>query len=98
MGILNRLSAAWKSKTPTEKIEIVLDILTMIGGGIIGDSKGREWSQGHGRLGQMCIRVTSAGLGMAAGDIASKQLKENWAKPIGKAIENHNAKAAKKEE
>ena len=92
MGFLNKMIANWKAKTTTEKISFVLEAIAKIGGGMIGAAKGREWSEGRGRLSSACIRITATGLGAAAGDIASQYLTKEWAKPIGKALDDCKAK------
>ena len=94
--MLKNLYLKWKVKTTTEKIACVLDILTMVGGGLIGADAGKKASQGHTVLGQICIRATTAGLGMAAGDIACKALREAYAETIGKLVDK--AKEKMKEE
>ena len=96
MGIISKMKAGWQAKTTAEKINMVLDLICSIGTGAISIAAGKNLSEGHNPISRACIRISCAGLGMAAGDIASKTLQENYGKPAAMIIDK--IKENKKEE
>lgn len=94
MGILNKMRMAWKSKTTVEKINLILDVISGVGCGIGGAIVGDKICEGRNRLEKVCIKTAVAGLGLAAYDISSKALKENYGEPVGKIIDRAKARAA----
>lgn len=87
MEILKNLGLKWKAASTTKKISTIFDVITMIGGGLIGTVSGKKLSEGQNILGAICIRVTTAGVGIAAGELASQKLTEAYAEPLGKLID-----------
>lgn len=87
MGILKNLAGSWKSKSTTDKISMVLEFITMIGGGLIGSMNGKIYSQNMKPLAGFCVRLTMTGMGMATGEVAGQQLRKNYAEPLGKLID-----------
>ena len=95
MGIINKLKEAWKEKTVEEKVGFFFDIVATIGGGLIGTDLGKKFSEGHHPIAGFFIKITTAGLGMAAGDLSAKKLRESYAEPIGRIADTLKAKAEK---
>ena len=94
MGILNKIRTAWKSKTTVEKINLILDVISGVGCGIGSAIVGDKICEGRNRLEKVCVKTAVAGLGLAAYDISSKALQENYGEPIGKLVEHAKARAA----
>ena len=92
MRILNNLKTNWKSKSTAQKIDFVIDIITMIGGGLMGRGIGNLCGQNQKPVAKFCIKLTASGLGIAMGETAGKKLSENYAEPIGKIIDTVKAK------
>lgn len=98
MEFLKNLGLRWKAASTTKKIGVVFDVITMIGGGLIGTATGKKLSEGQNILGAICVRVTTAGLGMAVGELAGKQLTEAYAEPLGKLVDKVSGKKHEEEE
>lgn len=92
MGFFKRIYANWKAKPTKDKIDTVIDIITMLGSGIGGASVGKKLGEGHNIASRVCISVTCSGLSMAAGDIAAKQLKSSYGEPLAEVIDRVKAK------
>ena len=97
MDFLKNLRLKWKAASTTKKISTVFDVITMIGGGLIGTATGKKLSEGQNILGAVCIRVTTAGIGMAAGELAGKELTEAYAEPLGKLVDSISGKKHEEE-
>ena len=82
MTIFQSIRATLKAMTLEEKLNMVVDILCGIGSATIGADIGKRLSVGHKPLTRVCIRTTCSALGMAAGNVACKQLKSTYVKPI----------------
>lgn len=76
MGFLKVLLDEWRAKTPAEKIKSILRIAANTGAGIIGSDIATRAAADKGPLSKVCAAVAGAGLGIAAGDVASKALDE----------------------
>lgn len=76
MGILKTLWNKWCMKTPAEKIKCVLNVAANAGAGVIGADIANRASEGKGVLTKVCATVAGCGLGIAAGDVASKALED----------------------
>jgi len=76
MGFLKAMLNEWRVKTPAEKIKAILRLAANTGAGIIGADIATRASAGKGPLSKVCATVAGAGLGIAAGDVASKALDE----------------------
>ena len=87
MTIFQSIRATLKAMTLAEKLNMVVDILCGVGSTAIGTDIGKRISVGHRPLARICIRATCTGLGMAAGDIAAKQLKASYVKPIAALVD-----------
>lgn len=95
MGILTKLINKWKAMTTLKKINLVLDAITGVGGGLIGTSVGNIVASGaKGKLARACVKVTSAGLGVAAGETACKALVNSWGEPLANAIDTVSGRKA----
>lgn len=92
MNIFKRLAASWKAQTTLEKIDTIIDIITMVGSSIAGTSVAKKLGEGHNIASRACINLTCSGLSLAAGDIAAKQLKENYGKPLAMIIDHAKSK------
>lgn len=95
MNILKKLWLNWKSMPTAEKINIVIDTICGVGGAAGSLVAGAKLADGKGKLESACIRITAAGLGIAAADVASQALKETYGECAVKLIEK--AKEASKE-
>ena len=76
MRIINALLANWNSKTTSEKIKTVLHGVIMVGGSVIGNGIGDEFSAGRGKLESACVRVTGWALGGVVAETAVKSMDE----------------------
>lgn len=74
--IINKLLAAWHTKTPAQKAKTIFHGIIMIGGGVIGNTIGDKCSAGRGRVQSACARVTGWALGGAVADVAAKSMDE----------------------
>ena len=97
MNLFKRTAASWKAKTTAEKIDFIIDIVTMIGSGLAGGTVSKQLGRGKNFASRVCINLTCSGLSMYAGDIAAKSLKENYGKPIAAAINNAKSRKEAKE-
>lgn len=101
MGIITRGLNRWKAKTTEEKVQSVLDFVCGWGMGSVCGSIANRFTAGRDKFTRIAAAVSMSGIGMIAGDYASKALMENLGKPcieIGKTIKAKAAEAAKKEE
>ena len=101
MGILTRGLHKWQAMTTEEKVEKVLNIVCGWGLGTVCGGIGNTFSSGRGKPTQIAAVIGMSGIGMMAGDIASKALMEGVAKPcieLGRAVKEKASEAAKKEE
>lgn len=76
MAILKTLWNKWCAKTPAEKIKCVLNLAANAGAGVIGSDIAARASEGKGVLTRVCASVAGCGLGIAAGEVASKALED----------------------
>lgn len=76
MAILKKLWNEWCVKSPAEKIKCILNVAANAGAGVIGADIATRASADKGVLTKVCATVAGAGLGIAAGDVASKALEE----------------------
>ena len=74
--MLKILIEKWRTKTPAEKIKLVLDFLVHSGGAIIGGDIAAKVSEGKRPLARVCVGLAGAGLGAAIGDTAAKPITE----------------------
>lgn len=93
MGIWNNIKATWKAKTTTEKIGGILDIISVVGGGLIGRDLGNIFSKDKNIFSRICISITASGFGAVIGEMASKKLHEDYAEPLGTLIDYAKNKA-----
>lgn len=94
MGIFTKLARTWKSMTTKDKIGLVIDVITGVGCGLGSMVAGAKLSEGQGRIKGACIRTAVAGLGLAACDVSSKALKENYGDIAAGLIDKAKARAA----
>jgi hypothetical protein len=74
--IINKLLAAWHTKTPAEKAKMIFHGIIMIGGGVVGNTIGDKCSVGRGPVQSTCARVTGWALGGAVANVAAKSMDE----------------------
>lgn len=74
--IINKLLAAWHTKTPAQKAKTIFHGIIMIGGGVVGNTIGDKCSAGRGPVQSVCARVTGWALGGAVADVAAKSMDE----------------------
>lgn len=94
MGIFTKLARTWKSMTTKDKIGLVIDVISGVGCGLGSMVVGAKLSEGQGRIKGACIRTAVAGLGLAACDVSSKALKENYGDIAAGLIDKAKARAA----
>ena len=82
MNIFKRLAASWKAQTTLEKIDTIIDIITMVGSGIAGTSVAKKLGEGHNIASRACINLTCSGL----------SLEENYGKPLAMVIDHAKSK------
>ena len=78
MGILKKISLTWKTMTTAEKIGMVIDIVCGAGAGVGSMIAGAKLGAGRSKIEKVCISTCTAGLGLAAADVSSQALKENY--------------------
>lgn len=93
MGILKRMQLKWKSMTTEQKISTVIDVITGFGSSVGSMAVAARIGAGQNRLSKACINITAAGLGLCAADVASKELQENYGKPLAAAIDRAKERA-----
>ena len=74
--IINKLLAAWHTKTPVEKAKTIFHGIIIIGGGVVGNTIGDKCGAGRSRLESACARVTGWALGGAVTGVAAKSMDE----------------------
>lgn len=79
MGIFKKMALTWKSMTTLEKINIVIDAVTGLGCGMGSAALGKQMTKGSNIIEKVCVNTAMAGLGLAAADVSSKALKDNYA-------------------
>ena len=94
MSIFTKIANTWKSMTTKDKIGLVIDVITGAGCGIGSMIVGARLSEGQGRIKGACIKTAVAGLGLAACDVSSNALKENYGSMAAALIDKAKAKAA----
>ena len=94
MSILRDLKLKWKALPLEKKINLVLDVVSGAGCGFGSFIIGQKLSEGRSLPERICIKTATAGLGLAASDISSKALRENYGTPFANAITKAKEKAA----
>ena len=94
MGILGKIRLGWKALPLKEKIGLVLDVISGAGCGILSFTAGKKLSEGCGPIETICIKTATIGLGLAASEVSSKALRENYGDTAAEMIERAKAKAA----
>ena len=94
MGIFARMKLKWMTMTTKQKIDLVIDVITGAGAGIGGVIAGNKLSEGRNIIERVCIKTVTSGLGLAAGKVSSKELKEAYGDPIANIIDKAKARAA----
>lgn len=97
-NIMDILKKEWNKYSLSDKIGFALDLVTSIGGGMIGSDLGKHFSEGHKPIAKFFIRFTCAGLGTWIGNTAGQTLKESYTGPIKRAEEKAAEKNDKEEE
>jgi hypothetical protein len=87
MGIFNKLYMRWQSLPLNEKIGLILDAVCGVGCSAVTTAAAKKWTEGSNLLTKVCVRTGMAGLGLAAGDISSKALKESYSEPLCEIID-----------
>ena len=85
--VIERIKSKWMAKTTAEKIDFVIDLVTMIGSSAIGASASHRFGAGHKKITKVCVGITCSGLSLAIGDTASKALKANYGAPAAQVID-----------
>ncbi len=101
MGILTRGLHRWQAMTTEEKVEKVLKVVCDWGLATVCGGIGNTFSKGRGKPTRISAVVGMSGIGIVAGNVASKALMDGVAKPcieLGRTIKEKSSEAAKKEE
>ena len=75
---LINLKNTWKKLPPKEKVGIILDLTCSIGSGLMSTKMANMLTKDSGLIEKLCVRTTMTGLGVVAGDISSKAIRENF--------------------
>lgn len=94
MGFFGKLKLTWKTMSTKDRIDLIIDIISGAGCGIGGMIAGDKLSAGRNRVERICIKTATAGLGLAAGDVSSRALKENYGVILAGAIDRAKARMA----
>ena len=94
MGLFHKMKLGWQSMTLEEKFSLIIDVISGAGCGIASVAIGNKLSEGRNILERICINTATAGIGLAAADVSSKALKENYGKPMAEMIGMAKAKMA----
>ena len=87
MAILKKMWLNWKSMPTVEKIGTIIDVICGVGGSAGALVAGAKLSEGKGKIESACIRITTAGLGIAAAEVASKELRDTYGECAAKIID-----------
>ena len=96
MGLLRRAQAKWKAASLEQKVHMVLDFTCGMAGGYVAKDISRKLGRDKNFVGKVLTNVITTGLGVAAADVASKALYNEYGAPIIEAI--NKAKAVTNEE
>lgn len=98
MNIFTKIKAAWKMQNTAEKIGVVIDLISMIGGACAGSAVGDiAAGKAHTKIGYICAKITGAGVGLAVTELASKELRENYGDVLAHVIDKSRENEKKKE-
>ena len=87
MGFLKKLRLGWKQASTKQKIEIVLDVICGAGSAMGAIAVGNKISEGKNFVERFCIHTVTCGLGLAAGEVASKSLMTSYGELAGDLID-----------
>lgn len=76
MGIIKAIKKTWMEADTAGKINMVLDTICGIGAAAFTGQIFKRMAPDMNRIERICARVTACGLGMAAGQAASKAYGE----------------------
>lgn len=91
MGVLRNIRANWKAADAAQKICIIINLISGIGGAVLGGDLYLHVAPAANKVEKVALGVTCAGLGVAAGNIAGDALCNAYAPVInfcGRKIEN----------
>ena len=91
MGIFKKFGMEWKKASTADKINFVLDILCGFGSAAIGGVLTKKLAPNLNKVERVCASITMSGLGMAAGNVASKAFTP-YTEGIGKIVDAIKAK------
>ena len=93
-----RLRAAWAAKTTEQKVCTIVDFICGFGTSTLTLAAGDKLCEGLNPIQKAGVRIAGAGLSIAAGDVAAKALKDNFAKPIANTVDMISAKVNRNKE
>lgn len=96
-NVFKKIRTTWKSMSTKQKIDVILDAVCSIGGGMAAASAATKLTEGRGPVEKVLVRTTMAGIGIAGGNVAHKALQESYGNMIGDMIDRAKAKAAEAE-
>ena len=78
MGFLKKMVLIWKAAPVESKVEAVLSLVCDIGTGLAANDISKRIGKDHSLPGRLLIGAGLTGLGIAAGNVASKALNESY--------------------
>ena len=97
MDIFKKIINNWKLMSTSEKIAIALDVVCGAGTSIMGMKASKHYCEGCSKIAKVCVNTTILGIGIAAGDIASKALYDSYGRRIGEKLDAAKKQVAEKE-
>ncbi len=76
MGMIERLKNKWSCMSTNEKAKIILRFLCDIGGGILANKIGAQYTKDEPWIIRKAVGLTTFGLGSAVGNAASNELND----------------------
>ena len=74
--MFKKLMAGWKAMSTVEKIKLVLDIVCDIGVAAVAGGVGQKATEDRHPVVQACATVGMMGVGMAAGNVAKREIND----------------------
>ena len=91
MGFLKKMVLIWKAAPVESKVEAVLSLVCDIGTGLAANDISKRIGKDHSLPGRILIGAGLTGLGIAAGNVASKALNESYGPVLVHTIEKFKA-------
>lgn len=96
MGIISSIKSDWKSRNTAGKINLILDIICGFGAGAVSSKVMNDIAPGLNKVERVCASIMMCGLGMAAGEVATKAYSP-YTEKIGDVVDTIKEKRNKEE-